>query len=242
MPDRLRYSRQIVLPEIGEAGQRELAGASVLVVGLGGLGTPAAAYLAAAGIGHLTLNDFDSVDETNLARQFFFRSSDVGENKADVLARRLGEQNPGVHILPLDKRLNDQELAAEARAADVILDCTDNFQARQAINRAAVGARTVLISGAAIKLEGQLMEFGPDFSTSACYECVYPSADEPFENCRGSGILGPVTGTIGSMMAGRALLRLSGGNAVSHMSLYDAAGQVWQSLKITKRPDCKVCG
>ncbi|MEM7276890.1 MAG: HesA/MoeB/ThiF family protein [Pseudomonadota bacterium] len=241
MTQGLRYARQVALSDLGENGQAKLAAAHVLIIGLGGLGTPAAAYLAAAGIGQLSLNDFDSVDATNLARQFLYRESDQGQSKAEVLAERLNLQNPACISRAITNRLSAVQLNEAVANCDLVLDCSDNFQTRQLINKACIQNSRLLISGAAIRLTGQLFEAGPDFRQAPCYECVYPAGEEGFDDCQGNGILGPVTGTIGSMMATRALLRLTGNVPVGGLLLYDASQSEWQQLKIRKNPDCVAC-
>lgn len=239
--ENLRYARQIALGAIGAAGQEKLSAGHVLLVGVGGLGCPVATYLAAAGVGHLTINDYDSIDETNLARQFLFAAQDSGRNKATVATERLSAANPGIRIEAVTERLAGPAMQEHVAMADVVVDATDNFQTRQLINEASVAASRILIVGAAIGMSGQLLDLGPDYTTSPCYQCVYPAEDDVFDDCRGNGILGPVAGTIGSSMATRALLRLLGGKRAPDLSIHDGATQEWRSIKLKKRSDCPVC-
>ena len=200
-------------------------------------------YLAAAGIGRITVSDFDRVDVTNLQRQVIFAGNDVGRNKAEAAAARLAALNPETRVEALPTRLSDDELVAAARAADVVLDCCDNFGTRFAVNAACVAARTPLVSGAAIRMEGQLAVFRADRPGAPCYRCLWEEEAEGLENCRGNGILGPVAGTIGCMMATEALKILTGcaPDASGHLMLYDARDAAWRTLKLDRDPRCPVC-
>ncbi len=241
--DRVRYARHLALPQIGEQGQRRLATANVLLVGLGGLGAPAALYLANSGIGHLLINDFDRVDPSNLPRQLLFRHQDVGEFKTHAAAARLAEWNPQLKVSVLNRRLAEDELADAIAACDLVLDGSDNFGTRMQINAVCARSRTPLVSGAAIRFEGQLTVFrhaggGP------CYQCLYGDADESLEDCAGQGVLAPVAGTIGCMMATEAIKLLV--NLPSELDgrlwVYDALAGNARSIAIRPRPDCPVCG
>ncbi|MFN2168207.1 MAG: HesA/MoeB/ThiF family protein, partial [Anaerolineae bacterium] len=192
-----RYARHVALAGFGEAGQARLSGASALVIGAGGLGSPVLLYLAAAGIGRITVSDFDRVDVTNLQRQVIFTEADIGRNKAEAAAEAIGRLNPAVRVEPVPARLADDELEAAARDSDVVLDCCDNFGTRFAVNAACVAARRPLVSGAAIRMEGQLAVFRTDRPGAPCYRCLWEEEAEGLENCRGNGILGPVAGTVG---------------------------------------------
>lgn len=242
----LRYSRQIMLPEVDMAGQEALAAAHVLVVGLGGLGSPAALYLAAAGVGRLTLADDDRVDLTNLQRQILHGTGDVDRPKTASARDRLHALNPAPRIDLLDERLEGDRLRDAVAAADVVLDGTDNFTTRFAINAACVAARTPLISGAAIRLEGQLGVFRPDLDDGACYACLFPpgATEAPRESCSETGVLGPVVGVIGSMQALEAIRVLTGFGtpATGRFRVWDAASGEWQGFRVARDPGCSVCG
>jgi adenylyltransferase/sulfurtransferase len=237
-----RDARHRALAQVGERGQERIAASTALVIGVGGLGCAAATYLASAGVGHLLLCDFDTVDATNLGRQVLFGPDDIGLPKAAVAADRLREQNPGIRTTVLTERLSDAELAEAIRRADVVLDGTDNFATRFQVNDACVDARRCLVSGSAIRLEGQLAVFGPDYTESPCYRCLYSEADESFLDCAGNGVLAPVPGVIGTMMATHALMYLAGIEFPKGvLTLFDAAGSTFQSLSVSKRDDCAAC-
>jgi adenylyltransferase/sulfurtransferase len=239
----IRYSRQISLPQIGDAGQETLNCAHVLIVGAGGLGNPAGLYLATAGIGHIVISDFDSVDESNLPRQVVFRDSDVGAPKAEVLALRLGEANPDTHAIGISRRLDRDALSAEIEGMDAVLDCTDNFQSRWLLNEVCHAAKKPLISGAAIRLEGQLTVFRFDQQRSPCYHCLYNQADENLLDCAGQGILAPVAGTIGAMMATETIKLLCGiqSNLCGKLWLYDGLAGDARAIAIKQQSNCPVC-
>jgi adenylyltransferase/sulfurtransferase len=243
MNDSLRYARHIALPQFGTAGQQRLGQSSALVIGLGGLGSVASLYLANAGIGHLLINDFDRIDASNLPRQLLFRAADIGSFKADVTAARLHEANPAVQITTLNRQLDTDALHAAARDCDVVLDCTDNFRTRLLINAACVTTRTPLVSGAAIRFEGQVAVF-PDPGTGPCYRCLYADEDENFASCAGQGILAPVAGTIGAMQASEALKLLLGIGSGLHNCLwaYDGLSGATRRVGIRRKTGCPVCG
>ncbi len=236
------YARHLPLTEIGQRGQKCLAAAKVLIIGIGGLGNPAAMSLAAAGIGQLTLNDYDDVDASNLARQWLFRESDVGANKADVALRRLTEQFSHCDVRAIQDRLSGKHLLEAVGDAEVVLDCTDNFASRRAIGEACRQAARILVSGAAIRCEGQLMEFGPNYDDQPCYSCLYPDVEEHIEDCQRDGILSPLTSWIGAAMATRAVLRICGQPAARHLTLVDAKSMEIRQLKIARRSACPHCG
>lgn len=237
-----RYSRQIVLREVGVNGQQLLADSRVLLIGVGGLGSAAALYLAAAGIGQLLLSDLDRVELSNLQRQILYRQADVGRSKLDAAAERLRALGTATAIELLPGPLDDAALLAAVRGADVVLDCSDNFPTRFALNRACVAARRPLVSGAAIRFEGQLAVFdlrrgGP------CYACVYPETGEAQESCEEAGILGPVAGTIGALQALAALKLLLGlGADAGRLRLWNALEMQWRSVNLRQEPHCSVCG
>src|SRR5690348_3653972 len=202
---KLRYSRHLALPEFGAPAQGKLAAATVLVVGLGGLGSPAALYLAAAGVGRLLLNDFDKVDLSNLQRQILYRDGDVGASKAQAAAKALAGINPGPALETLDSRLDEPNLAQVVRRCDLVLDGSDNFGTRFAVNKACVATGTPLVSGAAIRYQGQLAVFDNREAGSPCYACLYQELGEELEDCQRNGVLAPLTGVMGSLMAVEAL-------------------------------------
>ena len=238
-----RHARHLALTQVGAAGQERIGHGTALLIGVGGIGCPAASYLAASGVGHLVLCDFDTVDVTNLGRQILYGPGDIGKPKAEVAAERLAAMNPDIRITSVDKRLDDDALAAYVSSADVVLDGSDNFATRFQVNDACVAASTCLISGAAIRLEGQIAEFGPDYAASPCYRCLYKEADESLENCAGNGVLGPVPGAIGTLMAIEALKFLAGIESPRGvLRLFDAKSGEFRAVKITKRDDCPVCG
>lgn len=237
-----RYARQIRLAQIGEQGQQQLLNASVLIIGMGGLGSPAAMYLAAAGIGHLAISDFDQVEASNLQRQIVHREQDIGELKAVSAKRTLADINPECSVDALDWQLDDEELKARIAAADLVLDCSDNFPTRFAINRASVATRTPLVSGAAIRMEGQIASYLPD-TGGPCYQCLYKENYESTETCAMEGVLSPVVGVIGTMQALQAILILTGHaeNVNGKLLLFDGFSMAWQSVRIPKNPACPVC-
>jgi adenylyltransferase/sulfurtransferase len=238
-----RYARHLALAGFGEPEQARLRSASALVIGAGGLGCPALLYLAAAGIGRIAVSDFDTVDETNLQRQVLFTGEDLGRPKAAAAAARLAALNPDTEVEPIDARLIGNALADAVAAADVVLDCCDNFGTRFAVNAACVAAGKPLVSGAAIRYEGQLAVFRADRPGSPCYRCLWEEEAEGLENCRGNGIFGPVTGVIGSMMAVEALKIASGcaPSADGRLMLYEAREATWRSLRLERDPACPVC-
>jgi molybdopterin/thiamine biosynthesis adenylyltransferase len=237
-----RHARHIALAQVGEAGQQRISDSSVLMIGVGGIGCAAASYLASSGVGHIVLNDFDSVDETNLGRQILFGPDDVGKSKAASAAMRLTALNPDVRISILDERLNAAALASAIADVDVVLDGSDNFATRFLVNDACVSGNCCLVSGSAIRLEGQIAVFGPDYDKSPCYRCLYEDADESLENCAGNGVLAAVPGVIGTMMAVEALKHLAGITSPrGQLHLYDAGSGNFSSVTISKRETCPSC-
>ncbi|HMB72597.1 MAG TPA: HesA/MoeB/ThiF family protein [Gammaproteobacteria bacterium] len=238
----LRYARHIVLPEVGSAGQARLERARVLIVGLGGLGCPAAQLLAGSGIGRLWLNDFDTVDASNLPRQILYTPADVGKPKTEAAAARLLELNPAIVVEQIRDRASAAQLRELLGHIDVVLDGTDNFATRFAVSDACVESRTPLVSGAAIRLEGQIAVFRND-GTGPCYRCVYDEADEWLGDCQGNGVLAPVTATIGAMMALETLkLLLELDDAEPALQLWDARSGAWTRVALRRNPDCVSCG
>lgn len=237
-----RDARHLALPQIGAEGQRRIAGGTVLLIGVGGIGCASAMYLASSGIGRLMLCDFDTVDETNLGRQILYGPGDTGELKSEVAASRLRKINPIVDFVSIPERLTGAALVDAVVQADVVLDGSDNFTTRFQVNDACVVSARRLITGAAIRLEGQLAVFGPDYSVSPCYRCLYIEADESLENCAGNGVLAPVPGVVGTIMAAETLKYLAGvDTAAPILRLYDAAATEFRHLAIRKRSDCPAC-
>jgi molybdopterin/thiamine biosynthesis adenylyltransferase len=249
----LRYSRQIFLPEIDEAGQERLAAARVIILGLGGLGSPVAMYLAGAGVGHLELADPDRVDVSNLHRQVLHRTDGVGLAKTESARRALEALNPEVHVTLHCTRLKGSALREAMLGADAVVDATDNFESRFEINRACVETRTPLVYGAVVGLEGQASLFRTDRDDAPCYACLYPDLEgrpeaarpeSGWENCSGQGVLGPVAGMIGCIQATETLKLLLGiGTSLSgRLMLVDARNMEINWFELAKLPDCPVCG
>lgn len=240
--DFMRYSRQMMLEDIGLEGQNKLQQARVLIVGLGGLGSPASLYLAGAGIGELILVDDDELHVSNLQRQILYRTQDIPDAKSEVAKQSLLALNPEIKITSYKQRIDDDSLSKLVKEANLVLDCTDNMLTRQAINRACVAQQTPLISGSAVGFSGQLMVFEPPF-THGCYHCLYPDEAEPQRNCRTAGILGPVVGVIGTLQALEAIKLLSGlpCSLSGKLRLFDGRKQNWSTLRLTPSKTCPVC-
>jgi adenylyltransferase/sulfurtransferase len=237
-----RDARHLALPQVGADGQRRIAAGSVLLIGVGGIGCPAAAYLASSGVGRISVCDFDTVDETNLGRQVLYGPGHIGELKADVAAARLRKINPAIDVTSIPERLAGDALENVAAKVDVVLDGSDNFATRFEVNDACVATGRRLVSGSAIRFEGQLAVFGPDYSASPCYRCLYEEADESLGNCAGNGVLAPVPGVIGTMMAVEALKFLADVDSKAPLlRLYDGIASEFRHLGVSKRPDCTVC-
>ncbi len=239
----LRYSRQIMLPQIDIAGQQKLLAARVLIVGLGGLGSPAAMYLAAAGVGRLALNDFDRVDLTNLQRQIAHDTGNVGLSKVESAQQTLLRINPESQIETIGLQLEGEALEMEVAKSDVVLDCTDNFATRFAVNRACVRTLTPLVSGAVIRFEGQITVFTPGYADSPCYNCLYPDQGELGETCVRNGVVAPLPGIIGSMQALEAIKLIAGiGQPLrGRLLLLDALNMEWNRMNLKKNPQCPTC-
>ncbi len=240
----LRYSRQIMLPDVDIAGQEKLLASRVLIIGLGGLGSPVSVYLAAAGVGHLVLADFDSVDLTNLQRQIVHGSADIGRSKVESARDSLLAINPEIDISCLSSVMTDEELEQQVALADAVVDCTDNFGVRFAINAACVKQKTPLISGAAIRLDGQISVYDTRDETSPCYRCLYPEGDDAQLTCSESGVIAPLVGMIGTTQAMETLKVLIGFGKplVGRLLLLDAKNLEWRSLKLKRDPQCPTCG
>ncbi|ECG1711542.1 TPA: ThiF family adenylyltransferase [Salmonella enterica] len=240
--DFMRYSRQILLGDIAIEGQQKLFDSHVLIVGLGGLGSPAALYLAGAGIGTLTLADDDDVHLSNLQRQILFTTDDIAHPKAQAAKLRLAQLNPGSELIVLQQRLTGDVLKNAVAHADVVLDCTDNMATRQEINAACVALNTPLISASAVGFGGQLMVLTPPWE-QGCYRCLWPDDVEPERNCRTAGIVGPVVGVMGTLQALEAIKLLSGMETPSgELRLFDGKTSQWRSLALRRASGCQVCG
>ena len=240
----LRYSRHILLDELGPDAQRKFESAHALIVGVGGLGAPVAHFLAAAGVGTLTLCDADRVDLTNLQRQILYATGDIGQPKVDAAAARLAAVNPGVRLHRVQARVGAGELVTLAADADVVIDCCDNFDTRHAVNRACVAACTPLVSGAAIRFDGQLAVFDPRDSASPCYHCLFGEGDALEETrCATMGVFAPIVGIVGAAQAAEALNLLAGvGESLAgRLLLLDALTMEWRELRVPRDPDCPVC-
>ena len=241
----LRYSRHVLLPQIGIEGQQRLLAAHALVIGAGGLGSPAAMYLGSAGVGKLTLVDDDTVDLTNLQRQIAHDLSRLGLPKADSLRRRVAAVNPDVQARVFVRRADAALLERLVADAEVVLDCSDNFATRQAVNAACVRHRRPLVWGAAIGFDAQISVFDPRAPDSPCYACLFPpDAAAPEANCATMGVFAPVVGIVGSMQAAEALALLAGiGEPLAgRLLMLDARAMRWDEVRVARRQDCPVCG
>ena len=240
---RQRYSRQILLPAVGEAGQDRLLASQVLLIGLGGLGSPVAMYLAAAGVGHLVLVDYDQVEISNLQRQVIHHTGDVGRLKVDSARERIAALNPDVRVTSFARVLEGEELLAQVRAADVVVDASDNFATRFTLNAACVQARRPLVSGAAVRWEGQVTVFRPDLPGEPCYRCLYPEANPLEETCSRVGVFPALLGIVGSVQATEALKVLLGvGETLAgRLLVLDAQAMEWRTLRLRQDPACPVC-
>jgi len=243
-PQLLRYSRQIMLPQIDAEGQQKLLESHVLIIGAGGLGSPVAMYLASAGIGRITIADNDKVDLSNLQRQILHRNKDLGRPKVDSARDTLAELNPDVQVTPLNMLIDRNALDKLVTQADLVVDASDNFDTRFAINAACVASGTALVSGAAIRMEGQLSVFLPQRDDSPCYRCLYSEGDEPDQTCSENGVLAPLVGVIGSLQALEAIKVLLdiGESLCGRLLVFDGLYHEWRSVKLSKDPLCPVCG
>jgi molybdopterin/thiamine biosynthesis adenylyltransferase len=240
----LRYSRHLLLEDIGELGQKDLKNGKVLIIGMGGLGSPASLYLAAAGVGSLVIADFDCLEVSNLQRQIGYTTGDIGADKVALMKQRLEQLNPEIRVRSINREMDKEQLLMELMMVNLVLDCTDNMASRQMINAACVEAKVPHIVGAAIRFEGQLMFFDHGQPDAACYHCLFPSDEEQALNCSNSGVLGPVVGTIGTMQALEAIKHLTGltSSIKNKLKLFDGKTLDWQTFTINKDPQCSVCG
>ena len=239
----LRYSRHMRLDGFTQKSQTKLNTASVLIIGVGGLGTTASLYLANSGIGKIIVNDYDSVDLTNLPRQILFNSDDVGNNKAEIAKKKLLTFNPNITVEVLTEKLKETQLEEITLNVEVVLDCTDNLQSRLLINKICLKNKKSLISGAAIRYEGHIAVFRNDIAIKSCYNCLYQDEDENLEDCEGNGILAPVAGLVGSAMAIEAIKILVGQESILNNKLWvlDAKNNTNQIIKIQKSKTCLEC-
>lgn len=240
----LRYSRQIMLPQLDVAGQEALLGASVLVVGLGGLGSPVATYLAAAGIGRLVLTDDDAVDASNLQRQVLHGEADIGRAKTDSAVDRIAALNPGVRCEAIGERLEGEALHASVAGVDLVVDATDNLATRYALNRACLAHRRPLVSAAAIRFEAQLSTFDPRRAASPCYRCLWPEGGDGELNCAENGVVAPLVGVVGCLQAMEVIKLVTGIGEplVGRLLTYDALSTRFEEFRIRRRADCIDCG
>ncbi|MCA6222703.1 MULTISPECIES: HesA/MoeB/ThiF family protein [Photorhabdus] len=239
----MRYSRQLLLEDIGPEGQEKLKSSHVLIVGLGGLGAPASLYLAGAGVGTIYLADDDHLHISNLQRQILYRTEDIPAVKAELAANQLNALNPLIKTIVLNQRQNLESLTTIVKQVDLVLDCCDNMTTRHAINAACVATRKPLISGSAVGFSGQLMVFEPPY-LHGCYSCLYPEQEEPLRNCRTAGVLGPVVGIIGTLQALEAIKMLTGlpSPLSGKLRLFDGKQQSWSTLQLNPSQQCPICG
>jgi len=241
----LRYARHILLDEFGIEGQERLMAARVLIVGAGGLGSPVACYLAASGVGEIILADDDRVELSNLQRQILHTTERIGQHKVESGRTMLAQINPEVRVTPLIARLDDAALREQAARVDLVLDCSDNFATRHAINRACVLTRKPLVSGAAIRFDGQIGVYDLRETQAPCYHCLFPDGSDVEEaSCATTGVFAPLLGIIGSMQAAEALKLLTGiGQSLNGRLLWlDARTMQWRTVSVTRDPECPVCG
>lgn len=242
--DLQRYSRHLILPQIDVAGQQALLDSRVLIVGAGGLGSAVALYLAAAGVGQINIADPDAVELSNLQRQILHGTADIGRPKSDSARDRLSALNPEISINPLPSALEGEELVRAVADVDLVIDGSDNFPTRFSVNSACVAAGKPLVSGAAIRFEGQIYSFTPGRGDSPCYRCLYRQDGQPQEACEDAGVLGPLVGVIGSLQAVEAIKLLTGigQSLVGRLLLFDALKLEWRELKLSRDPGCPACG
>lgn len=238
-----RYSRHIMLPQMDYDGQQKLLDSRVLILGAGGLGSPVALYLASSGVGHLVISDFDTVEVSNLQRQIMHYTADIGRPKVESARDKLLQMNPDIKVTIINQRLEDEALRTQVRAADVVIDTTDNFTSRFALNRLCVSEKKPLVSGSVIRMEGQVTTFRADRTDSPCYHCLYKEAGELGETCTQNGVLAPAVGIIGSIQATEAIKVITGmgQDLCGRLLLMDAFTMEWRSLKLKKDPKCPVC-
>ncbi len=240
---RERYSRHLLLPPIGEAGQARLLASRVFILGAGGLGSPVTMYLAASGVGHLAIADFDHVDLSNLQRQIIHRTADLGQDKTASARATIAALNPDVQVTTLNWAPDDDELDEQVGLADVVVDACDNFETRFTLNRLCVRNATPLVSAAAVRFEGQVSVFDPRDPASPCYRCLYSDDSNEGEACSQVGVLAPLLGVIGSVQAVETLKLIvgMGESLAGRVMMLDALAMEWRTLKLRKDPHCPVC-
>ena len=240
----LRFSRQIMLPQIDISGQEALLESSVLIIGLGGLGCPAAMYLAAAGVGHIILNDFDDVELSNLQRQIAHSEADIGRSKVSSVKTSIEQLNSDIRVSVINRRLDDLSLEKQVNLVKVVLDCSDNYLTRHQVNKLCVKAGVPLVSGAAIGFDGQLAVFDSRRNESPCYCCLYPEMDEEGLSCAENGVLAPLAGVVGSMQAIETIKLIAkfGEPLVGRLLVFDGLVSEWRRLNVRRDPNCSVCG
>ena len=241
---RERYSRHLQLPEIGEAGQARLAAARVLVIGAGGLGSPAVMFLAGAGVGALAIADYDRVELSNLQRQVLYRSSDVGEDKVSAARIAVAAMNPDVRVEAIPWAMDGPELVREVEKADAVVDASDNFETRFEVNAACLAAGAPLVSGAAVRMEGQVAVFDPNDPGSPCYRCVFDDTGDPEEPCARVGVFAPVAGIAGIIQAAEAIKIVAGvpSGLRRRLMLIDALSMQVRTVRVRRDPACPACG
>lgn len=239
----LRYSRQIMLPQVDIEGQEKLLNAHILIIGVGGLGSPASLYLTAAGVGSLTICDDDQVDLSNLQRQIIHYTDDIGTDKVISTRQTLNKINPDTKVTAIKQRIQGEQLEKEVSRANVVLDCSDNFTTRFAINQACVKHKTPLVSGAAIRFEGQVSVFSTT-DDSPCYNCLYADSGEELQNCATNGVISPITGIIGSIQAMEAMKIIMhiGETLTGRLLLLDGLSMQCNEMKLAKNRKCPTCG
>lgn len=239
----LRYSRQIMLPSIDIEGQQKLLDSRALIIGMGGLGSPVGLYLAAAGVGQLVISDFDDVDLSNLQRQVAHTTNSIGQSKVASAKQTFENINPLVDVIAINEKLTGDALLDQVRQADIVIDCCDNFATRFAINDACFAAKKPLVSGAAIRFEGQISVFDSRDERSPCYNCLYPRDGAVAQSCSENGVIAPITGIIGSMQALEAIKVLTGvGESLQgRVLLLDGLSMQWQNMQLPRNPNCPTC-
>lgn len=239
----LRYSRQIMLPSIDIEGQQKLLDSRALIIGMGGLGSPVGLYLTAAGVGQLVISDFDDVDLSNLQRQIAHTTNSIGQSKVASAKQSLEAINPLIDVIAINEKLTGDALLDQVRQADIVIDCCDNFETRFAINDACFAAKTPLVSGAAIRFEGQISVFDSRDERCPCYNCLYPRDGAVAQSCSENGVIAPITGIIGSMQALEAIKVLTGvGEPLQgRVLLLDGLSMQWQNMQLPRNPNCPTC-
>jgi len=238
----LRYAAHLPLSGIGAVGQQRIRDAHVALIGIGGLGCAAAQYLVSSGIGKLTLCDYDTVSESNLSRQILYGPTDLGQLKTDAAINSLQALNPETELRSGTRRMNDEDMQTLFPGCDLVIDASDNYGTRLAVNRSCLGLRTPWIMASCIRMEGQIMLVRPELPEQPCYRCTYGEAPDTLEDCPGAGIFAPVAGIVGSSAAYFALAYLAGMQPPAGLHLFDAVNWAWRSVKIKQNPNCRDCG